>query len=80
MYSAGASAHPGAYFGQGSGPIHFDHVLCSGSEYNLTDCETGNGTRQSSHEEDVGVKCNTSMVFHFYIKQNVRQSLYIYFS
>ncbi|CAI8018661.1 Neurotrypsin [Geodia barretti] len=28
-------------------------------EYNLTDCETGTGTRQSSHDEDVGVKCNT---------------------
>ena len=50
----------GAYFGQGSGPIHYDHIVCSGMEYNLTDCETGTGSRQSSHDEDVGVKCNTS--------------------
>ena len=50
----------GAYFGRGSGPIHLDHIVCSGTEYNLTDCETGTGTRQSSHSEDLGVKCNTS--------------------
>ena len=56
----GASTFTGAYFGQGSGPIHYDHIVCSGMEYNLTDCETGTGTRQSSHDEDVGVKCNTS--------------------
>ena len=57
---AGATGHPGAYFGEGSGPIHLDYVLCSGTEYNLTDCETGNRTRLSSHSEDVGVKCQTS--------------------
>ena len=34
--------------------------MCSGTEYNLTDCETGNRTRLSSHSEDVGVKCQTS--------------------
>ena len=28
-------------------------------EYNLTDCETRTGTRQSSHDEDIGVKCRT---------------------
>ena len=56
----GASGYTGAYFGQGKGPIHFDHIVCSGMEYNLTECETGKATRQSSHDEDVGVKCNTS--------------------
>ena len=55
----GASEYPGAFFGQGSGPIHIDHVVCSGTEYNLLDCETGTGTIQSNHSEDVGVKCNT---------------------
>ena len=56
----GASPFTGAYFGEGGGPIHYDHIVCSGMEYNLTDCETGTGTRESSHDEDVGVKCNTS--------------------
>ena len=58
--NSGSLKYTGAYFGQGSGPIRFDHIVCSGMEYNLTDCETGTGTRQSSHDEDVGVKCNTS--------------------
>ena len=58
----GATGQPGAYFGQGSGPIHLDYVLCSGTEYKLTDCETGNRTRLSSHSEDVGVKCQTSKI------------------
>ena len=56
----GASGRREAYFGPGSGPIHLDYVVCSGTEYDLTDCQTGNGTRQSSHSEDVGVKCQTS--------------------
>ena len=51
-----------AYFGSGSGPIHLDYVVCSGTEYSLTDCQTGNETRQSSHSEDVGVKCQTSKI------------------
>ena len=58
--TTGASLFTGAYFGEGRGPIHYDHIVCSGMEYNLTDCETGTGTRESSHDEDVGVKCNTS--------------------
>ena len=51
----------GAYFGEGSGPMHYDHVVCSGTEYNLTECVTGTEARESSHEDDVGVKCNTSI-------------------
>ena len=70
--------YTGAYFGEGSGPMHYDHVVCSGTEYNLTECVTGTDTRESSHEDDVGVKCNTStkrncfcfcMVSFFYIFQ-----------
>ena len=56
----GATGQTGAYFGPGSGPIHLDYVVCSGTEYNFTDCQVGKGTTQSSHSEDVGVKCQTS--------------------
>ena len=55
----GAIGQSQAYFGLGSGPIHLDYVNCSGTEYNLTDCQIGNETRQSIHSEDVGVKCQT---------------------
>ena len=58
-FLSGASVRTEAYYGSGSGPIHLDYVVCSGTEYNLTDCETGEKTRQSSHSEDVGVKCQT---------------------
>ena len=60
VFHLGASLRIGAYFGSGSGPIHLDYVVCSGTEYDLMDCQTGNETRQSSHSEDVGVKCQTS--------------------
>ena len=60
FYVLGATGLNGEYFGSGSGPIHLDTVVCSGREYNLTDCQVGKKTRQSSHSEDVGVKCQTS--------------------
>ena len=66
----GASGRTGAYYGFGSGPIHLDYVVCSGTEYNLTDCQIGNVTRQSSHSEDVGVKCQTSKCVVIYTMFN----------
>ena len=44
-------------------------------EYNLTDCETGTGTRQSSHDEDVGVKCNTSKLSKYFMSFPSRRGL-----
>ena len=54
---AGATAHSGAYFGEGSGLIHLTYVKCSGLEYNVTECKTQNVGMSSSHSLDVGVKC-----------------------
>ena len=53
-----------AYFGEGSGPIHFHYVHCYGTEYNLTDCETANNTRETTHSEDVGVQCQPGSSIH----------------
>ena len=49
----------GAYFGQGSGPIWLDSVICTGTESKLASCgHLGfNVTRSCSHSEDVGVRC-----------------------
>ena len=55
--TTGARAHTGAYFGEGSGPIHLDFVQCSGSEYNLTECEIRRDKIRIDHSFDVGVKC-----------------------
>ena len=62
----GASPHSNAYFGEGQGPINLDSVVCSGSEYNLTECSIGNSGSSSSHSMDVGVKCQPGTVRHTY--------------
>lgn len=54
---SGAVPQSGAYFGEGSGSIHLDEVTCIGTEYNLTECQTSNNSRQTSHSDDVGVQC-----------------------
>jgi len=48
-----------ASFGQGSGPILLDSVICSGSESTLASCgHLGvSVTRSCSHSEDAGVRC-----------------------
>ena len=62
-FTTGATAHSDAYFGEGSGPIHLDFVKCSGSEYNLTECEIRNDRDSTSHSFDVGVKCQPGRVY-----------------
>ena len=49
-----------AGFGQGSGSILLDGVLCNGSELTITRCShLGiNVTRSCSHGEDAGVRCS----------------------
>ena len=58
----GATAHTGAYFGEGSDPIHLDFVQCSGSEYNLTECVIQNNDIRTNHSSDVGVKCQPGKI------------------
>ena len=42
--------------------IHLTFVKCSGSEYNVTECETQTNGISSSHSLDVGVKCQPGML------------------
>ena len=59
----GAIPQVHAYFGEGSGAVHFDYVQCSGSEYDLRNCNKGKNVISTNHTEDVGVKCQPGIVF-----------------
>ncbi|XP_047198252.1 deleted in malignant brain tumors 1 protein [Hippoglossus stenolepis] len=52
------SALQNAAFGQGSGPIWLDDVICSGREPSITDCRhPGFGVHNCRHNEDASVVC-----------------------
>ena len=57
-YSRATSAPVQAFFGAGSGPIHYDNVACTGSEARLANCSRpGSGVHNCVHSEDAGVVC-----------------------
>ena len=45
-----------AFFGQGSGDILIDNLVCSGSERHLLNCSF-QSNHDCEHSEDAGVKC-----------------------
>ena len=58
----GAIARFNAFFGQGSGPIWLDDLLCAGSEQRLVDCPVSTGGIGmidfcNGHADDAGVTC-----------------------
>ena len=59
-YSRATSASENAAFGEGSGPIYYDEVACTGTEARLTDCDhRGIGNHDCAQHEDAGVVCDT---------------------
>lgn len=48
-------AYSGAHFGQGTGPIVYDDVICNGPEAELLNCHhPGLGINNCGHDEDAG--------------------------
>ena len=45
-----------ASFGQGSGPIYLDSLVCTGTEPTLLDCRYSQ-FHSCFHEDDVSVRC-----------------------
>lgn len=51
-----------ARFGDGTGPIYFDDLGCSGSEPNLFSClHNPLGDHNCGHGEDAGVRCGKEL-------------------
>ena len=65
----GAQALRRAHFGQGTGPIHLDNLICNSSESSLVNCRhNGIGVHNCGHSEDAGLRCQ-SMHCSFCLKR-----------
>ena len=65
---AGAIARSNAFFGQGTGPIWLDDLLCTGNEQRLVDCPVSTGGIGmvdfcNGHADDAGVTCQERKCF-----------------
>lgn len=52
-----ARRYQNAFFGQGTGAINMDNVVCIGNESRLIDCPYDPDASDDTHAEDAGVKC-----------------------
>ena len=61
-HSSGVSVWHYAYYGQGSGPIWLDDVLCTGRETSILECRANPiGVHNCGHNEDVGILCPSKL-------------------
>ena len=56
-YTLGVQVFINNYFGQGTGPILFTGLSCTGTEYSLTDCTQSSSSYNNHHSHDIGVRC-----------------------
>lgn len=60
LLPAGAQALANATFGQGTGSILLDDLVCDSSEGRLVDCfHNGVGVHNCNHSKDAGLRCQT---------------------
>ena len=59
-YTSATSTPRNAFFGQGTGEIILDELVCEGTESNLSHCgHSGHGNHDCGHNEDASVICST---------------------
>ena len=68
MYIIGAIALSLAYFGEGTGPIHFDNVHCGGYESSIFNCYSSTYYHNCGHYEDASVICPIPECIDFEIR------------
>lgn len=69
---SGGTGYSDAHYGSGSGKIWLDDVDCTGSEYNIADCQHSSwGTNNCGHKEDAGVSCTVWFRLHWLKQINV---------
>ena len=70
----GATGQRNARYGEGTGPILLDQVMCTGNETSLFDCpQNPIGQHNCFHSEDAGVTC-TSREFYMTMNEHLWSS------
>lgn len=61
-----------ASYGEGTGEIWLDNVMCTGSETELLDCtHNGFGVHNCIHREDAGLICGSKLIATSFVHKNV---------
>lgn len=61
FYSGIAIPAAEVIFGEGTGPIHYDELACTGLEQSIKQCSHSN-YNDCTHSEDAGVICDGSKI------------------
>ena len=64
-----------ADFGEGSGSILLDNLVCEGDESSLLDCasDVAIGESNCQHSEDAGVRCEGTYVYMYLLYENPKR-------
>ena len=61
--SSGASFGAASVYGEASGTIWLDDLVCTGSETSITQCQSnGWGVHNCGHSEDVAINCSSGQL------------------